>query len=179
MECRKISDLIMKYMDKEISDVEAEKLHGHIKGCSSCNMEFEVLKSALHSVEELPELDLSYGFETKVMQAIKVQQKEKSKLLGVGIVGLISLVCYIAAFFTLPLIKESGIIDILTYYISSGFAYAIEQFMRGLIATIIYVGKLFTLRELLMNQYMGIVNIALVVAMLNMVVFRSIKYQHD
>lgn len=179
MECRKISDLIMKYMDKDISAIESEKLHAHIKSCWDCNMEFEVLKSALHSVEELPELDLSHEFETKVMQAIKIQQKEKSNLLGVGVVGLISLVCYIAAFFTLPLIRGSGIIDVLNYYVSSGFAYAIEQFMRGFIASIIYVGKLFTLRDLLMNQYMGIVNIALVVAMLNMVVFRSIKYQHD
>ena len=179
MECRKISDLIMKYMDKDISAIESEKLLGHIKSCSDCNMEFEVLKSALHSVEEMPDLDLSYGFETKVMQAIKVQQKEKSKLLGIGVVGLISLVCYIAAFFTLPLIRESGIIDVLAYYVSAGFAYALEQSMRGFVAAIIYIGKLFALRDLLMSQYMGIVNIALVVAMLNMIVFRSIKYQHD
>ncbi len=179
MECRKISDLMMKYMDRDISDVESEKLYTHVKGCSDCNMEFEILKSVLHSVEELPELDLSYGFETKVMQSIKTQQKEKSMLFGVGVVGLISFVCYIGIFFTLPLIKASGIMDLLMYYISSGFAYVIGELLSGFITTILYIGKLFTLRDLLMNQYMDIVNIGLVIAMLNMIIFRSIKYQHN
>jgi len=174
-----ISDLIMKYMDKDISDGESEKLHAHIKSCSDCNMEFQVLKSVLYSIEELPELDLSYGFEVKVMQSIKAQQKEKSITFGIGVVGLVLFACYIGIFFTLPLIKGSGAIDILMHYVSSGFAYAIEQLMRGLIGTVLYIGKLFTLRDLLMNQYVGIVNIALVIAMLNMIVFRSIRYQHD
>lgn len=179
MECRKISDLMMKYMDKDISDVESEKLHAHLKSCSDCNMELEILKSALQSVEELPELDLSYGFEAKVMRSIKAQQKEKSMIFGIGVVGLISFVCYIGIFFTLPLIKESGVIDVLMYYVSSGFTYAIGEILSGLITAILYIGKLFTLRDLLMNQYTGIVNIALVIGLLNMIVFRSIRYQHD
>lgn len=183
MECREISDLMMKYIDGDISCIEQERLNAHIKSCGSCSLEFQLLKDTVFLVEELPELDLPETFDAKVMEVIRAEEAytkgKSSTLLGIGIIGLIAFVCYLGIFVTLPFIIESGIMNPIAGYISMAFSFAIEKLTSALIATLLFIGKMFTLRDLLINQYLNIINIALIVVLLNMIVYRAIKYQHE
>lgn len=80
MDCEKASELMMKYFDHDINDIENAQLKIHLKDCDICRSGFEALSQALADVEEdalniLPK----EGFEKRVMFKISTFEKEKEK----------------------------------------------------------------------------------------------------
>lgn len=185
MECREIGNLMMKYLDSDINDMEMDLLNAHIKNCTCCDQEFDMLKEAVLAVGELPELDLSHDFDLRVMEAIREQpvynRSKESMCMGIGTIGLIAFVCYIGIFFTLPFIVESGIMNTLTNYMAAGINIAIGYLLGGLVDLVLLIGKISILRDIFISNFIGIINIVLVLLMLNMIVVRNImqkRLQH-
>ncbi len=79
MKCEEASVWIMKYFDKELNDIEVGQLKQHLKGCMTCNTEFEELNGILGVLEEERGIEPPEGFETLVMGKIKALTVERKK----------------------------------------------------------------------------------------------------
>jgi len=60
----------MKYFDGNISELEREMIIRHNEKCNRCAEEFEILRNAIDTLEELPEIEVPAGFESRVMEGI-------------------------------------------------------------------------------------------------------------
>lgn len=77
MNCDDADLYIMRYMDGEITQEEAEILNKHILGCNACEQDFLVYDSMLSQFQALPEFMVPEGFELQVMTEIsKISESE-------------------------------------------------------------------------------------------------------
>lgn len=77
MECRLVSELMMEYLDKTITNEDNIKLHNHIENCSSCNHEFSLLKETVEIIEEYEDIDIPFEIENVVMSQIDINKYKK------------------------------------------------------------------------------------------------------
>lgn len=183
MECRQISDLMMKYFDCDIDDKENIILNSHIASCPKCMEEFLALKTALNFVEELPELTLSDDFDMRVMNTIKAQGSKKAQTVtrtfGIGVIGMLIFICYLAFFITIPLLIKSGVMNIAIHYIAAFVGVVVDILLSALMEVLMFMAKFFSIREMFIGNFMYIINFALIAIALNVILIQSFKYQHD
>lgn len=102
MDCRTISEIMMKQMDGPLADPEKQQLMNHIEGCPDCRQEYDEWQDLVQALNSLPEPMPSPGFETRVMAAIdphlyaapqRMQQRIQTgrMLVWMGLLGLVSL----------------------------------------------------------------------------------------
>mgnify|MGYP000889325232 CR=1 FL=1 len=82
MNCETSRDLIIKYFDGELSDVEEAQLKQHFKSCQSCREEFDTTKEIMNELEMQVGIEPPSDFEAKVMKKvdeIAAKRKERSE----------------------------------------------------------------------------------------------------
>ena len=75
MKCEDAEMLMMKYMDGEINEIEAESLNGHLLVCPKCRQACEVYDSMLSGMSEMETAEAPEGFENAVMMKIRAIEK--------------------------------------------------------------------------------------------------------
>lgn len=81
MECNDADFYIMKYMDDEITEEEAEKLNSHLQGCAHCREAFQIYDSMLMQFSALPEFKAPENFEMEVMAKITMLSEGKYEVI--------------------------------------------------------------------------------------------------
>lgn len=156
MQCKQIDNLMMKYFDENISELELEQLLRHTNKCTTCAAEFEALKDAIYEIENLPDIEPPEDLTSNIMAAVSLQRHVHidSKLLSWWLLGFIGLVLFtfniisyvvIPAMGGTPLVSFQSVIDLvysMITYVSEGFA-----------AISLSLGKLTVLRDVIFRDY--------------------------
>lgn len=87
MDCKAVSDLIMKSLDNEITDEEKGILYGHIDACNDCSLEFEALKEIFFMLEDVELKEPSIGLEkiviSKIIKEDEIKARDRKNLTGI------------------------------------------------------------------------------------------------
>jgi len=67
MDCYRIDELLMKYMDDTLDESEAAKLGQHLSICPNCAMDFNMYDEILTGFSEMELIPAPEGFEERVM----------------------------------------------------------------------------------------------------------------
>ncbi|MEN8904583.1 MAG: zf-HC2 domain-containing protein [Clostridiales bacterium] len=71
MKCQSASNLLMRYIDNELNDLEKLELEHHIKDCRSCCKEFEAMEYMIEMIDLKEDISPPDNFEELVMGKIK------------------------------------------------------------------------------------------------------------
>ncbi|AOT69993.1 hypothetical protein [Geosporobacter ferrireducens] len=80
MDCKRTANLMMKYFDHTIGDLEEKEMTLHMKGCNCCRLEFQWMKEAICSVETMEEIEAPEEFEGAVMGKISINYYNPSQI---------------------------------------------------------------------------------------------------
>ena len=112
MECSEVNNLIMKYLDGSISEVELKLLNRHRLNCWECNEEFEMMTEIIKYINELPEISPPYDLEEKVMKRIRMKRSASSMFsMLVGVAGMFAFAYYMTIFVILPYIQDINLLQ--------------------------------------------------------------------
>jgi len=181
VECSEINDLIMKYLDGSISELELKLLDKHRLNCRECNEEFEMMTEIFKCINELPEISPPYNLEEKVMKRIRNQRALSSMAsMLVGVAGLFAFAYYMMIFIILPFIQDISLVQQVSGYVY----FAVDVVERYLINMVVHVPiiieNLLILRNILIKDYMHIMLfIAAGVMVLNIGLIRVINFQQE
>lgn len=181
MECSKVSDLIMKYIDGDISEVELMLLNKHMLSCKSCNEEFEMMTEMMRCINDMPEISPPCDLEAKVMKRIS-RQREASSMINmlIGAAGMFAFAYYMIIFVILPFIQDAGIGQMMLGYGRFVLDLIGEYIMNILVYLPITIDNLLILRNILIQDYMHIMLfIAGAVMVLNLGLIRIINLQRE
>lgn len=158
MQCKEISNLIMKYFDGNISELEREMIIKHNVKCSNCAKEFTVLKEAINTLEEFPEIEVPVGFESMVMKRIMTRRvySTNPKIVAFGLVSVLGLMVFawnMAAFVAVPFIKESGMLIAVQNALAYGFNAVFDILGKVLVTASVMLGKILVIRNILLRDY--------------------------
>ncbi len=92
MDCNKANELMMDYMDFNLSDEDRFLLEHHLKECKTCKEEFEIYSNMLEEFSVVEDIHLPEDFEVQVMEKIEAiepkylkQKKDNNNLIYVFI----------------------------------------------------------------------------------------------
>lgn len=71
MDCKKAFEWMSVYLDKQLDKDSSEKLMEHMKHCDYCKKEFEMLKSIIEQLNDIPLVELPQGYHEELMNKIK------------------------------------------------------------------------------------------------------------
>lgn len=115
MNCETSNELIMRYFDGEINDIEEAQLMQHLKACKTCNEEFRCMKEAFTALEAVSEIEPPEDFEVKVMDKINAlvySQKQSYSHMLVLLYNAASIVSIALLLFFVADIKQVDILGI-------------------------------------------------------------------
>lgn len=98
MKCEDSQNLIMKYFDRELNDIEEAQMKQHIKNCKKCRDEFESLREIFSVVELETEIEPPEDFERQVMYRIESEGLIRKKAADNGFLYetlLVTLLCMV------------------------------------------------------------------------------------
>ncbi len=185
MQCMEISNLVMKYFDGNISELEREMIIKHNEKCSSCAEEFGMLRQAIDTLEELPELEVPVGFEARVMEGIMNQKAyfTNPKIVVFWLVSVLGLMIFawnMVTFVAIPFVRESGLLiaaqNVIIYGVNmvSGFLSSL------LVITSVLLGKILVIRNVLLRDYTASVALLAVAFMgINLYLIYRYKLQEN
>ena len=84
MDCEKAFEWMSIYLDKQLDKDSSEKLMKHIEQCAHCKKEFEMLKSIVEQLNNIPLVELPQGYHEELMQKIQEIPKETVVQFPVG-----------------------------------------------------------------------------------------------
>jgi anti-sigma factor RsiW len=70
MRCRRIQKKFSAYQDGEIASEERKRIAAHLEGCPACRSTYAELEQVWQSLEEIPEIEVSAGFERRLSARI-------------------------------------------------------------------------------------------------------------
>lgn len=76
MDCEKAFEWMSIYLDKQLDKDSSEKLMEHIEHCEHCKKEFELLKSMIERLNNIPLVELPQGYHEELMKKIQEIPKE-------------------------------------------------------------------------------------------------------
>lgn len=79
MNCRRIRKRLAVYQDGEIGDEERDRVSTHLQGCPSCRSCYAELDQAWQSLGEIPEIQVSGGFERRLFSKIHTAAGPRSQ----------------------------------------------------------------------------------------------------
>ena len=71
MKCSEAEQLMMKYIDSELSEKDAKELNSHLLVCNECKESFYIYDSLMGDLKLLPDFEAPADFEYNVMAQIK------------------------------------------------------------------------------------------------------------
>ncbi|MDF2593399.1 MAG: hypothetical protein K0S75_2865 [Clostridia bacterium] len=183
MQCRQISNLIMKYFDGNISEIELQQLMNHNQKCSDCAEEFEILKDAIYEIETLPEIEPPHELTANIMTSI-IEQKHfslnKRQLICavMGFVGLVLFTYNIISFVILPMM---GITPLISFQSGVEVIYLlVEKVMDGFVDMSLYLGKLLVFRNILFREYTVFLSLWLAMfAMVGLMLYKLMNMKNN
>ncbi|HPW40273.1 MAG TPA: hypothetical protein PLW98_02015 [Bacillota bacterium] len=158
MQCQEINNLVMKYFDGNISELEREMIIKHNEKCNRCAEEFGILRNAIDTLEELPEIEVPAGFESRVMEGILSRRAYSTnpKIVAFWLLSVLGLMVFgwnMAAYVIMPLIRESGIIIAANNVLIYGFN-VVSGILREVVVTAsMLLGKILVMRNVLLRDY--------------------------
>lgn len=161
MQCKQIDDLMMKYFDGNISELEMEQLMRHLQKCKACADEFEVLREALFEIEELPDIEPPAELTANIMTAVQSQkhlQISKRQVIcwAVGFIGLVLFTYNIIAFAILPMISGGTTLFSVDGLLRTSY-WAVDAVKDGIVALTISIGKLLIIRKVILKDYTALI----------------------
>lgn len=185
MQCKEINNLVMKYFDGNISELEREMIIKHNEKCDHCALEFTVLRQAMDALEEFPELEVPDGFESRVMEGIKnrVAYATNPKIVAFWLISVLGLMIFawnMVAFVAIPFARESGMLiaaqNVLIYGMN-----LISGFLSDLLVTVsVLLGKTLVIRNVLLREYATWVTlIAMAFMSINLFLIYRLKVQEN
>lgn len=183
MQCKEINSLVMKYFDGNISELEREMVIKHNEKCSSCAEEFLVLREAIDTLEEFPEIEVPVGFESMVMERIKTQRAyfTNPKIVAFWLISVLGLMIFawnMVTFVAIPFVMESGILIAAQNVLIYGMNIASGVLSNLLVTISVLLGKILVVRNVLLRDYAASVTlIALAFMGINLLLIYRLKLQ--
>ncbi len=120
LDCKKAENLIMKYMDGELSPEDAQLLNNHIKLCEKCREEFFVFDAMMQNAAEVSKevIRAPEGFEKAVMSKIHTEEEKQyaySRNDRLRMICISIVLCFFAAGYFLIKNKEALIAKLYEY----------------------------------------------------------------
>jgi anti-sigma factor RsiW len=78
MRCHRIQKRLAAYQDGEIGGEERERISVHMEGCPACRNAYAELEQAWQSLEKIPEIQASAGFERRLFERINAVAEPRS-----------------------------------------------------------------------------------------------------
>ncbi|MCX5826290.1 MAG: zf-HC2 domain-containing protein [Deltaproteobacteria bacterium] len=79
MRCHRIQKRLAVYQDGEVSGKERERISTHLEGCPACRSAYAELEQAWQSLEKIPEIQASAGFERRLSERINAVPEPRSR----------------------------------------------------------------------------------------------------
>lgn len=158
MQCQEINSLVMKYFDGNICELEREMIIKHNDKCNRCAEEFLVLKRAIDTMEEFPEMEVPVGFEARVMERIFNSRvySTNTKIVAFWLISIFGLMVFgwdMAAYIIVPFIRESGIMIAANNILIYGFN-VVSGILREMVVVVsMMLGKIIIMRNVLLRDY--------------------------
>ena len=156
MQCKQISNLMMKYFDGNISELELEQLLRHNQKCPACAEEFEVLKDALYEVEMLPDIEPPLELTANIMAAVANQKHfhVNARQLICWALGFVGLVLFTYNMISYVIFPMFGVAPVVSFQGALNVVYMlIEKIKDGFVAMSLSLGKLLVLRNIIFKEY--------------------------
>lgn len=80
MKCNKIKKLISKYFDHQTNQQETNNIFDHIKICSLCEKEFNLLSTIYKNLPQYDNVEISDEFNTKLFTRLSEEKHTKYNL---------------------------------------------------------------------------------------------------
>lgn len=77
MRRHRIQKRLVVYQDGEIGGEEQERIAAHLEGCPACRSAYTELEQAGRSLEKIPEIQASAGFERRLFERINAVPKPR------------------------------------------------------------------------------------------------------
>jgi predicted anti-sigma-YlaC factor YlaD len=156
MQCKQIDELMMKYLDGNISELELEQLYRHNQKCAACAEEFEILKDAIFEIEELPDIEPPAGLTANIMAAVANQKHfhVNAKQIICWVMGFVGLVLFTYNIISYVLLPMMGIAPLVSFQSVLDVVYMLAGKAKdSFISMSLYLGKLMVLRNILFREY--------------------------
>jgi predicted anti-sigma-YlaC factor YlaD len=79
MHCRKVLELLPKFIENDFSPSERAAVEAHLKECEACRLEFEAMARLVETLESLPPIGVPRSFKEAVMSALPPQKKHSDE----------------------------------------------------------------------------------------------------
>jgi anti-sigma factor RsiW len=79
MRCHHIQKRLAAYQDGEIGGKERDRIAAHLEGCPACRSAYTELEQAWQSLEKIPEIQASPGFERRLFERIDAVPEPRSR----------------------------------------------------------------------------------------------------
>jgi anti-sigma factor RsiW len=79
MRCHRIQKRLATYQDGEVGGKERERIAAHLEGCPACRSAYAELEQAWQSLEKIPEIQASPGFERRLFERINAVPEPRSR----------------------------------------------------------------------------------------------------
>ena len=79
MRCHRIQKKLATYQDGEVGGKERERIAAHLEGCPACRSAYAELEQAWQSLEKIPEIQASPGFERRLFERIDAVPEPRSR----------------------------------------------------------------------------------------------------
>lgn len=185
MRCKEINDLVMKYFDGNISELEREMIIRHNENCCSCAEEFALLRSAIDTLEEFPEIEVPVGFESRVMEGIKSRRvySVSPQIVAFWLISVLGLMIFawnMVTFVAIPYIRESGMLIAAQNVFIYGINILSGVLREILITMSVLLGKILVLRNVLLRDYLTSVTMLVLAFMgINLFLVHRLKLRED
>lgn len=158
MHCKEISNLVMKYFDGNISELEREMIIRHNESCSGCAEEFAVLREAMDALEDLCDLEVPDGFETRIMEEVRALKPYSlsPQIVAFWLISILGLMVFswnMVIFVAVPLIRESGVLIAAQNLVIYCVGVVSDILYQLLVTTSVLLGKLLVIRNVVLRDY--------------------------
>ena len=79
MHCRKVLELLPKFIENDFSEEERSAVEAHLRECEECRLEFEAMGRLVETLESLPPVGVPKSFKEAVMRALPAQKPPGEK----------------------------------------------------------------------------------------------------
>ena len=79
MICHHVQKKLSAYQDGEIAGEERERIAAHLEECPACRSAYAEMKQVWQSLEKIPEIEASAGFERRLSERIRAIPEPRSR----------------------------------------------------------------------------------------------------
>ncbi|HXW61416.1 MAG TPA: zf-HC2 domain-containing protein [Candidatus Acidoferrales bacterium] len=73
MNCEKLTQELITYLDGRMHEVERRETEEHLRGCATCRERAEQFRRVWTAMDEVPVIDPSFGFDARVRQRVAAE----------------------------------------------------------------------------------------------------------